>query len=382
MKVAVFTDTFLPQVNGVTNTLKHLIKYFENKKIDYLIFAPDSYVECDDKFKVEKFLSIKFFIYPECRLAFPNLIRLKNSLIKFKADIIFNVTEFNMGMLGLYLGKKFDIPVISNYTTNFSQYLKYYNLSFLENNFWNYLKWFHTKHDLTLCPSKETRNLLKKQGIENVNIFSRGIDTENFTPSLRSESLRKSLQINNKIVLLYVGRISPEKDINILHEAYLKLLEKYPSKLALIITGDGPELLKYKKLFPPDTIFTGYKTGPSLSETYASSDIFAFPSPTETFGNVVLEALASGLPVAAPNAGGIKDIIKNEFNGLLFEAGNSKEFSDAIANIINNEFIRDRIIANGRKTALDRSWESIFDSLIYSYEKTIFNKSQKIELIS
>ncbi len=382
MRVALFTDTFLPQVNGVTNTLNKLIEYYKTQNIQYLVFAPDSYCDLKQNYNVEKFTSIKFFLYPECRLSFPNIFRLRNSLIRFNPDIIHNMTELNMGIAGLTYGKKLRIPTISSFTTNFSQYLKYYNLDIFENTSWNYMRWFHNQNEITLCPSMETNKLLKKHGILNTGIFSRGVDLDNFNEKLRSIDLRKQFGINDKIVLLYVGRVSKEKDIYVLQESYEKIVNKFKDRVALIITGGGPELKTYKKSFPRGTIFTGYKSGIELAQIYASSDIFIFPSSTETFGNVVLEAMASGLPVIAADAGGVKDTVKNKINGVLFKPGDASELTDLIIEIIENESIKNSIKCNARKTVLEKSWTCIFQKLIETYEHVIFNKKHNISIIS
>lgn len=382
MRVALFTDTFLPQINGVTNTLTKLIEYYKANNIEYLVFAPDSYTDLNQKFNVEKFISIKFLLYPECRLSFPNVFRLRNSLLQFKPDIIHIMTEFNMGLAGLTYGKKLGIPTISNYTTNFAQYLKYYNLEIFQNTSWNYMRWFHNQNEITLCPSMETRELLNSQGIPNTGIFSRGVDCENFNEKLRSIKLRNELGINDKIVLLYVGRVAMEKDIDVLLEGYRKISNKYKDKVSLIITGNGPELTRYKNSFPKGTIFTGYKKGRELAEIYASSDIFVFPSPTETFGNVVLEAMASGLPVIAANAGGVKDTVKNRVNGLLFNPGDANQLTNLVIEMIEDENLKNSLKANAKKTVSERSWTSIFDGLVETYEEVIFNNRYNDRIIS
>jgi glycosyltransferase involved in cell wall biosynthesis len=284
------------------------------------------------------------------------------------------MTEFNMGIAGINYGKRYGIPTLSSYTTNFSQYLKYYNLDFIKKYSWDYMRWFHNQTDLTLCPSTETRELLYSNGIQNTGIFSRGIDTKKFSPGLRSDKLRNELGIKDKIVMLYVGRVAPEKDIDVMLEAYNQIIDKYRDKIALIITGDGPELDKYKKSFPKGTIFTGYKKGEELAKIYASSDIFVFPSPTETFGNVVLEAMASGLPVIAPNAGGVKDTVKDRTNGLMFNAGDSNKLALQMMELIEDERLRKTLSFNGRKTCDKRSWSSIVDGLIDTYEDVIYSK--------
>jgi len=382
MRVALFTDTFLPQINGVTNTLTKLIEYYKAANIEYLIFAPDNYTELNQRFNVEKFISIRFLLYPECRLSFPNIFRLKNSLLQFKPDIIHIMTEFNMGVAGLTYGKKLGIPTVSNYTTNFTQYLRYYNLDMFEKASWNYMRWFHNQNDMTLCPSMETRKLLREEGIQNTGIFSRGVDSNLFNEKLRSIELRKQLGINDSIVLLYVGRVAMEKDIDVLLKGYTEIYSQYNDRVSLIITGDGPELARCKRSFPKNTIFTGFKKGAELAGIYASCDIFVFPSPTETFGNVVLEAMASGLPVIAANAGGVKDTVKDRINGLLFNPGDASQLSNLISEIIENVDIKNDLRENSRKTVLERSWKSIFDGLVDTYEEIISNSRYIGEEIS
>ncbi|WP_294184657.1 glycosyltransferase family 1 protein [uncultured Clostridium sp.] len=378
MKVAIFTDTFLPQINGVTNTLSRLSEYYEANDIKYLIFAPDSDVGKNTNYNIHRFFSIKFFLYPECRIAFPNTFRLNALLSDFKPDIIQLMTEFNMGMAGLKYGKNHGVPTVSNYTTNFCQYLNYYNLGFLKNYIWDYMRWFHNQNNLTLCPSEEIKLYLKNKGISNTDIFSRGIDSEKFNPKLRSENLRKRLGVNDKLVFLYVGRVSPEKDLDILIDAYTKVYNKYGDKIALVITGEGPYLNRCKNDLPKDTIFTGFKKGKKLAQIYASGDIFVFPSSTETFGNVVLEAMASGIPVIGADAGGVKNTIEHKINGLKFKARNANELTNSMIELIEDEDLRNTLSINARNTGLKRSWNKVFSRLMDTYDDILLNKKNSI----
>jgi len=373
MKIALFSDTFNPQINGVSNTLNKLIRYFENNNVEYKVFVP----KYDDSIdlRTERFYSLKFFLYPECRLAIPNLFRISRILSDFKPDIIHLMTEFNMGFTGLYYGKKYNIPSISNYTTNFSQYANYYKLDFLKQHIWNYMKWFHNQNNITLCPSNEAQNLLNKNGISNVEIFSRGIDSQRFNPGYRNNALRKKLGIENKTVFLYVGRVSIEKDLDILRESYKTIKEKHRDKVALIITGDGPYMEKCRGIYPEDTIFTGFKKGRELSEIYASSDIFVCPSSTETFGNVVLEAMTSGLAVIGANAGGVKEIINHKQNGLKFKARNSEQLTHCMTELIENKTLREYITINGINLGKSRSWDKIIDGLMDIYREVLKERS-------
>lgn len=376
MKIALFSDTYLPQINGVTNTLNKLIQYYDTMGIEYKIFIPKYEMELKSH-NIESFYSIKFFMYPENRVAFPNSFRISSTLSTFQPDIIHIMTEFNMGMAGLNYGKKHGIPTVTNYTTNFPQYADYYKINILKESIWNYLKWFHSQSEITLCPSIITQTLLHSHGIYNTKIFSRGIDYKSFHPLKRSNQLRKKLGIMSKIAFLYVGRVSAEKDLDILCSSYHEIDKRYHENVVLIITGDGPYLEKCKQIFPANTIFTGFLKGKELAEIYASCDIFVCPSSTETFGNVVLEAMASGLPVIGADAGGVGEIIWHGVTGLKFRERDAKELAKCMKDLVEDIDFRDHLKENGREFAENRSWENIFDGLNDTYheilEKTRMN---------
>lgn len=371
MKIAFFTDTFLPQINGVTKTLARLIDYLDEKGIEHLVLAPDHQEDDFFGYNVERFLSFKFFLYPECRLSIPNFFRINKKLRDFNPDLIHIVTEFNMGLTGLQYAKLNDIPVVSSYHTNFSTYLKYYNLEFLDNLSWNYMKWFHNQCETNFCPSHETKKMLEHKGIDNVEIWTRGIDCEQFSPDYRNADFRRVHSIDNKIVLLYVGRVSMEKDLDILLNSFCDISKKYKDNVALVITGEGPMLENFRNDCPGNVIFTGYKHGDELSEIYASSDIFVFPSTTETFGNVVLEAMASGLPVIGAASGGVKDNLINGYNGSSCEPRDTDAFTKATIKLIDNKLLRVAMGYNARQHALQKSWGKVFDKLISDYERCL-----------
>lgn len=375
MRVVLFTDTYLPQINGVTNTVCNLIRYFEACGIEYKLLIPKYDMEPQDQ-KIECFQSFKFIFYPENRIALPNKSRINSILSKFQPDIIHVMTEFNLGLAGLNYGRSHNIPTITSYTTNFSQYTDYYKINFLKKPIWNYLRWFHMQSDLTLCPSDTAMRLLHSQGIYNTEIFSRGIDFKNFHPANRNNQLREELGISDKIAFLYVGRVSCEKDLDILGRSYQAIRQTYKERVAMVITGDGPYLEKCRQMFPEDTIFTGFKKGKELAEIYASCDIFAFPSSTETFGNVVLEAMASGLPVIGADAGGVGEIIRHGVTGLKFEERNADQLTEYMAKLIENPDLRGQLRTNGREYSMNRSWDKIFNGLVDNYYKIMAEKER------
>lgn len=366
MKIALFTDTFFPQVNGVSNTIQRMMEYFRKENIEYRIFTP-KYDDETAPETVEQYYSMKFFLYPDCRFTFPNFFRINKTFEDFKPDLVHNMTEFSMGLAGLHHAQKFSIPSVSTYTTNFATYLKYYNLEPLESLAEDYLAWFHNQNMMTFCATAGTEKQVNAMGVPQTARFSRGIDTKLFSPAKRSDDFRRAHGLDGKIVFSYVGRISAEKGLDLLIDAYSKLYERHGEKAALVMTGDGPYLEECKKRLPQDTVYTGFLKGEDLAASYASSDIFVCPSSTETFGNVVLEAMASGLAVLGADAGGVGENIRYGETGLTFESGNSEELYSAMLTLLEDREMRDALAAGGRNYALTRTWDSIFSELLEHY---------------
>lgn len=370
MRIAVFTDTFSPQINGVTKSLERLIKYFERKNIKYKIYTPESEDDQPNDENISQSLSFNFIFYPECQMAIPNYFKIKSDLKRFNPDLVHTVTPFNMGLTGLKAAKSLNIPLIASYHTNFTYYLDYYHLKILENPLWTYFRWFHNQSSLNLCPSTVVKEELKLKGIKNLKIWSRGINSEIYNPGFRNNQLRRKLDADNKLILLYVGRIAPEKNIGLLLNSYKELQRRYPGKTKLVITGDGPLLQKFKDKKIKDVIFTGYLQGEKLSEIYASADIFTFPSVTETYGNVILEAMASGLPVVAIPEGGVTENLIDKYNGLTSK-NIAKDFTDNISYLIERPGLIDKLGNNARNYALEKDWNRVFNKLILDYKDAI-----------
>jgi glycosyltransferase involved in cell wall biosynthesis len=369
MKIAYFTDTYLPQINGVTNTLSKLTAYLDNKEeLSYKIFAPDFNEPSSEHHheNVERFYSFKFFAYPECRLSIPNFIKLYAALDAFKPDIIHSVTEINMGLAGIKYAMDRKIPLITTFTTNFPEYMKFYNVPFLYDLSWHMMRKVHNQSQLCLCPSNETKKLLESNGVKNVGLWGRGIDYEKFKPLEDKNEVKARYGISGKIMLLYVGRVSNEKNIDLLILAYQQLKKIYGEKLALVIVGGGPRLDDLTKK-NPDIIFTGYLKNKELTDLYGGADIFSFPSSTETLGNVVLEAMASGIPVVGPSAGGLKDNIIDGYNGIMVEPNHLESFFQGIKTLIDEDEKRIFMSQNARKYAETKSWTHVFDHLILHY---------------
>jgi len=368
MKIAIFTDTFSPEINGVTKTLSKMKSYMDNYGIKYKFFVPGD--ETEKKENIVSFSSFRFFLYPERKIAIPRYREIKSNLDDFNPDIIFIVTPFAIGLTGFRYAKERGIPVVSNYSTDFPKYLKHYRLEILENTVWTFFRWFHSYSYINICPSIATKQDMEEHGIKNVELWSRGIETSEFSPQKRSKELREKYCNNDEKLLLYVGRIAPEKELNVLIDA-IKILNKRNLKIKLLVIGDGPSKQGFEEENVENVIFVGYKTGEELKCYYASADIFTFPSSSETYGNVILEAMASGLPVVAPFAGGVRENLIDMENGMVFDSGNSEDMADKIERLVLDEKLKDILSKNARKHTLSKSWDIIYSDLFKRFNEVI-----------
>lgn len=211
MRLALFSDTYLPQTNGVARTLHRLTGHLHRRGIEHLLFTPTSVSEenCDDP--VRKISSIPFFLYPECRLALPGLSSIQNELRSFRPDLLHMATPFNLGLSGLRYAQKHNLPHIASYHTHFDRYLGYYRMRGLIPLYWKYMKWFHRTCDAVLAPSQETAGVLRAHGFSGLRQWSRGVDCGLYDPAKRSSEVRDHFGIKAPLLLLYVGRVAPEK---------------------------------------------------------------------------------------------------------------------------------------------------------------------------
>ena len=381
MRIAIFSDTFSPEINGVTRNLDRLVNYFSQEGIEYIVFAPESGQKTESlhENKIIRMKSYNFVFYPELKISLPNYLKVKKVIENLDVDLIHLVTPFNIGLLGLYYAKQNDIPLTASYHTNFDQYLDYYNINFIENLAWKYLRWFHNYAAINFCPSQVTLEELKERNFRNLDIWGRGIDTDLFSPDHRSKKFIEENALSEKISILYVGRAAKEKNISLILESLKKLNKKYKNKIELIITGDGPELDYLKKSAPENVIFTGFKKGLELSKIYASADIFAFSSLTETYGNVIIEAMASGLPVVAVYAGGVKENLIDKYNGLKCENDDVDEFASKLEKLILDDNFRKALSHNARNYSLDKTWQSVLEKFVNKLYEVIEDNSDEFK---
>ncbi len=375
MRIALFTETFLPKVDGIVTRLRHTVEHLQRNGDRVLVICPDGGMT---EYKGAKIYGISGFplpMYPELKLALPRPA-IGDVLEEFNPDIIHVVNPAVLGLAGIIHSKINNIPLVASYHTHLPQYLQHYGLGMLEGLLWELLKAGHNQAALNLCTSTAMMQELTSHGIERVDLWQRGVDTELFHPNLASEQMRQHLSQNHpqSPLLLYVGRLSVEKEI----ERIKPILEAIPeARLALV--GDGPHREALEKHFAQtNTYFVGYLTGTDLGSAFASADAFIFPSRTETLGLVLLEAMAAGCPVVAARSGGIPDIVTDGVNGYLFEP--KSDDAGAIAatlRLLEKKDEREVIRQNAREEAERWGWSAATRQLQTFYQGVVSSQTPK-----
>jgi glycosyltransferase involved in cell wall biosynthesis len=316
MRIALFTETFLPKVDGIVTRLKHTIEQLQKHGDEVLLFCPAGGLRSYHGAKIYGLSAFPLPLYPELKIALPRP-EIGQQLAKFKPDIIHVVNPAVLGLAGIFYAKLNRVPLVASYHTHLPKYLEHYGLGMLEGLLWELLKLGHNQAALNLCTSSVMVQELREHGIDRVDLWQRGVDTETFDPAQATPEMRHQLTQGEPTsrLLLYVGRLGAEKEI----EQIRPVLAAIPgSRLAIV--GDGPHRASLETYFAgTPTNFVGYLGGEKLAAAYAVADAFIFPSRTETLGLVLLEAMAAGCPVVAARSGGIPDIVTDGQNGYLFD---------------------------------------------------------------
>ncbi|MGB0757574.1 MAG: glycosyltransferase family 4 protein [Patescibacteria group bacterium] len=366
IRIAIFADSLPPSVGGVEQTYTMLAETLQKRNISFQFFSP---VKPGDDIpwhdQVQGMPYVPLIVNPQYRVGLPLQNKLYKQLDEFEPTIIHVSSPSIVGMLAARYAKQYNIPAAAVYHTDFVGYLKYYKMEFLETPMWAYLRWFYTQFDLVLAPSDTTKKQIEAEGINPVNLWKRGIDTNLFHP------LRAPKKSSQYPVLLYVGRLSKEKNLFFLSECYKKLNAK-EKVCDMVIVGDGDERKDLERQLP-DVTFTGYLKGKKLARAYASADIFTFPSGTETFGNVLLEAMASGLPVVTVNKGGARDLVKHGLTGFISSLDDIEEFTEYVRMLVVDEEKRVAYGNSASEYAKSYDWDSINGQLLEYYQSLITN---------
>jgi glycosyltransferase involved in cell wall biosynthesis len=372
MRIALFTETFLPKVDGIVTRLRHTVEHLQRNGDQVLIVSPDGGLT---EYKGARIYGVSGFplpLYPELKLALPRP-SIGVALEEFGPDLIHVVNPAVLGLAGLYYAKVMQIPLVASYHTHLPQYLQHYGLGMLEGVMWELIKASHNQAQLNLCTSTAMVEELREHGIERLDLWQRGVDTETFHPGLASLEMRSHLSQGHpeSPLLLYVGRLGAEKEI----DRIKPVLEAIPdARLALV--GDGPHRSALEKHFAgTPTHFVGYLTGTELGSAFASADAFIFPSRTETLGLVLLEAMAAGCPVVAARSGGIPDIVTDGVNGYLFDPADEEGAIAATVRLLKQQAERECLRQNARAEAERWGWAAATRQLQNYYRAIVLSES-------
>jgi glycosyltransferase involved in cell wall biosynthesis len=379
MRIALFTETFLPKVDGIVTRLCHTISHLQANGHEVLIFSPNGGLQ---EFKGSQICGIDGFplpLYPELKLAIPRP-EIGKALEDFRPDLIHIVNPAILGLGGLFYSKWLHLPLVASYHTHLPEYLKYYGLSWLEGLLWELLKAGHNQAQLNLCTSTVMVDTLAAKGIQRLDLWQRGVDIDTFHPRLRSDAMRERLSQGHPDapLLLYVGRLSAEKEI----DRIKPVLETIPhARLALV--GDGPHRQDLENHFAGTaTYFVGYLAGQELGAAFASADAFVFPSRTETLGLVLLEAMAAGCPVVAARSGGIPDIVQDGVNGYLFDPNDEQGAITATQKLLANPNERETLRHNARQEAERWGWAAATAQLEQYYQQVLATHTKVLTQVS
>ncbi|OGV71907.1 MAG: hypothetical protein A3K19_07350 [Lentisphaerae bacterium RIFOXYB12_FULL_65_16] len=361
MRVTLVTETYPPEVNGVARTLDRLVRYLRRCGDEVQLLVPRfpagrNGIERD--VTVTQFRSIPLPLYPQVRIGLALPSEIVGALNAFSPDVVHVATEGPLGLAALRACRRLDIPLVTSYHTHFPNYLRWYRLGLLEPIAWRYLRSFHNAGRRTLCPTATVQNILQEKGFNDLAVWPRGVDTELFDPAKRSAHVRAEAGVlRDGYLLLYVGRLAVEKNLSALLQAYAHL--PYRGRARLMLVGDGPCRARLERQAPVGVVFAGFRRGEELAQAYAAADLFVFPSLTDTFGNVMLEAMASGVPVVGFDVPGPRDVVQRGRTGLLAIPVCPKALAESIRAALDDPKGLRHMSDAARQHALTRHWDAV-----------------------
>lgn len=385
MRIAFFTDTYTPQINGLSTTIDLYSKYLRKEGHDLYIFAPAVPGYEDEEEFVHRFKSVEFPTYREYRLAIPYKTLLRPALRRLKCDIINIHSPFSIGLMGLAIAKKNKIPCVGTFHTLYPEYIHYASnsglikhekvSSSLKKGMWKYLKWFYRQCDVVIALSEESEELIKKHGIKNTVLLPTGIDMkERINRNKKSKTaLKKKYGFPNKKVVLHVGRITKEKNIEFLVRSLKNILSD--DNMILVITSDGPykvhiENLCKKLSIQNNVVFTGYISKKELADYYSLADVFVMTSKTETQGIVLFEAMKYTLPVVVLDSPVIGTFVKKNKIGVVASKNN---FPRSVEKILHNTATSRKFSTTERKIMKEYDIKKSVRKMVDLYNSIIPN---------
>lgn len=353
LRIALFTETFLPRIDGTVTRLCHTLRHLRQAGHQALLIAPKGGLSEFEGASIHGVPGFPFPLYPELKLSIP-LPSIGKTLAAFRPQLVHAMHPVLLGSSAFHYSAKYGLPLVVSYHAQLPKWLHYYGLGRLEPLVWRATRAAYNRADLVLATSQVMQTALQRHGLERVQLWPRGVDTEGFHRRYASEQMRARLTQGNPRdkLLLYVGRLSAEKDI----EQCRPVLQALPG-VRLALVGDGPHRRKLEERFAgTPTYFAGYLKGAELAAAYASADVFFLPSRTETLGLVLLEAMASGCAVVAVAAGGISDIVQDGITGRLYQPGDEAGAIAAVRELLYDPAKREKLSNSARIDAEGWSW--------------------------
>jgi glycosyltransferase involved in cell wall biosynthesis len=369
MRIALFSEVYWPMVSGVGVTLRNLTGALQARGHEVRVYTA-TYQSPDGTpipAEVRQSPSVPLFLYPDVQWAFPRARDIVADLARFAPDVTHVATEFAMGLAGLKASRQLGIPIVASAHTDYEKYASRYGVEWAWRMGWTYLRWFYGQTSRVLCPSRIYEQHLRSRGVAHTGLWTRGIDCEKFNPRHRSDAYRECFGVGpDDTLVTYVGRIAAEKDLEQLLDAWV-MLGPLRGNAQLALVGQGPMMRDIAERRIPGVHLTGLLRGEELATAYASADLFAFPSTTETFGNVVLEAMASGLPSVVAGAGGMLDFCEDGRNSLLARPQDTEHMAQQLARLLHDAGLRKRLSAGALETAAGRRWDAIWEGVTREY---------------
>jgi phosphatidylinositol alpha 1,6-mannosyltransferase len=361
VRVAIVAECFLPETNGVTNSVLRIVDHLERMGHEAVVIAPGFGLVEYSATPVERVPAFTLPFYRSLSVGLPTR-QVRAVLERFQPDIVHLAAPVMLGAAGACASRTLGIPSIAVYQTDLVGFAARYGFGFAGGSIWAWLRWVHGQTDLTLAPSTSADWSLTRHGIAPVARWGRGVDLDRFNPRHRSPSLRRSLAPNGEVIVGYVGRLAPEKQVHLL--AHLHGMKG----VRLVVVGHGPSADRLRARLPGAT-FLGFKSGAELSQALASLDVFVHTGSNETFCQAIQEALAAGVPVVTPAAGGPLDLVRHTENGFLFSPTDPNLLRSAVAELVANPVLRAAMGQRARASVANRSWQQLGQELVAHYRR-------------
>ena len=368
LRIALFSEVYWPMVSGVGVTLLRLTEALQARDHQVRVYSATYPLPPEgDRSEVHRSPSVPFFLYPDVQWAFPRLRDVVEDLSRFRPDVVHVATEFSLGIAGVKAARQLGVPIVASAHTDYDQYAVRYGVTWALRAGWHYLRWFYGQAHRVLCPSRIYEEHLHSRGVTRTGVWSRGVDPGEFHPRFRSEAYRARFGVAaNDLLVTYIGRIAREKNLELLLRAWETLVGSRGGA-QLVLVGRGPLEDEIRRRELPGVHVTGLMKGRELAEAYASADIFTFPSPTETFGNSLLEAMGSGLPSLVAAAGGVLEFAEHGRNAWLVAPNSTEAITDGLGRLLADAALRRRLAEGALQTAGERRWDVVYDRLVADY---------------